>query len=241
MKIQLSGKILLSLLFLFTYSLFAESTWQSGYVNLKDGYRILAEYSIDNNGNYYLRQGKSGHLLEKSKVISIVDKQYVDLISNSSPYQSGIESIFFLRSGATYTTKSAESKKKEDLTAFGIKSVSIASMIFFFSEAISDQRRVKNSTYLLDYDKSRAKFYNSRNNMNYSIALFLVISAYYAIDAYLNFDTDLYGEKTNTYNSIDIGLDEYLKSQFPESKSGFLLDRQSSSLFSYEKSFYFNF
>ncbi|TGK78997.1 hypothetical protein EHQ24_15730 [Leptospira noumeaensis] len=241
MKALLNGKLILSFCLLFANPIFSESTWQNGYINLKDGYQINAEYSHETGGNYYLRQGKNGHVIDKNKVISIVDKEYVELISNSSPTRSLIESVFYFQSGSTYTNISYESKKKNDLWAFGIKSVSFASMAFFFSEAISSQRRVQNSTYLLDYDKSRAKFLNARENFTYSIALFFFITAYYAIDAYVNFDTDSIGEKTNTFKAKEIRLEEYLRLQYPESKSGINFEKNIPTLVSYEKSYNFNF
>lgn len=220
----------------------AEPAWQSGYVNFRDGYQVNAEYSVDINGNYYIRQGKVGRVFEKGNVKSVVGKDYIELINSSSPAKSSFESILFLRSGSTYTLQANQEKQSKDMLALWLKTSSIALSIFFYQDTVGKQNEVKNSTYLIDFDQKRSQFISAKNNLNLSLGILILITAYYAIDAFVYFDSDSKGEKTNTYKASNITLEDYLKIQFPEVKNGAFIDRvNSGTLITYKKSFIFDF
>jgi len=232
--------------FFYPFFIFSESTWNKGAIVLEKGYLIDGEYSSDNKGVYF-RQDGQGKYFEHKEIRSIVDVDYAKKIRKSSPGNAAIESIYKFNAGDSFRfSKNGEAGYINDRVALTSKITSLAFVLYFYFDTMNKKQAVSNSIVFVNYDQSKNEFLTSRTNFYYSSAIFLGLVAYFAFNAYMNFDTNREGHKTGTFESKDINLKEYLSMQFPERSSLLYGGPQGTiigdnQILKYEKSILFNY
>ncbi len=232
----------LFLVFVFVPNLYADSVWKRGRIIFQDGINTNAECSKLEDGTYFIRQGNIGHKFNPSQVHSFVEDVYFQKINNSSPMQSSLESLIYFRSGENYQLREEKEISFSNSIALGSKISALTAATYFFFDSMKKRKEVSSSIYFLDYNQKRNEFENARNGFYLSAAIFGIISVYYMIDAYASFDTGVDGKKIGAYQSKEMSLEEYLKTQVPNKQSNFHFQNQPVEYtFNYEKTFSFHF
>lgn len=218
--IQFIGRFNLSILILYflPINLFSESIWMKGAVVTKNGYIVDGEYAISPAG-IYLRNDGVGKQISSDEIQSIVTLDYARKVNNSSPKFSALESIYYFNASSKYRYSEKGDFSHQDQFAFTSKVTTLAFALYFFSDALKKREAVSNSVIFLNYEQRKNEFQNSRDYFYGSSAVFLGLVVYYAVNAFLSFDTNLEGEKTGSFRAKEINLKDYMQMQFPEKSS----------------------
>ncbi|XDD48859.1 hypothetical protein AB3N59_10425 [Leptospira sp. WS92.C1] len=235
-------RLLTFLIIVFSSDLQADSVWKKAFIVTKSGYALFGDYQELESG-YFLRQGKVGKLLSKESVQSVVDKKYREKVSESNPWSASFESLIYFKSGSEYRLIEDGEIRKKNYIAFSLKFLTFGSALYFLNETVKNQRKAADSIQFVNYDEKKAGFLRSRENFYLSTALFLFVSFYYFFDAYIHYDTNATGEKTDAYKAKEIPLDEYLKIISSNQSHSFQnpLPSIGNYGFYYEKSFLYTF